>query len=199
MACRLDGQLELKEASGLQFTLFYRGELKANARPAAKHAIRQRFHEQFKDLWQHAPLSNFQRLLEPEVGDLSLIQAIHGFNFAPLVAESVALVAELRILLLWPGAPGRIITSGGDIDNRLKTLLDALKVPSEPTALPNGTRPGIGEDPFYCLLEDDSLVTHLSVGTERLLEPVATSSEVVAVIRVETKQLEVFIGTIGLA
>lgn len=112
----------------------------------------------------------------------------HGFNFAPLVAESVGLTAELDILLLWPASPGKIITSGGDIDNRIKTLLDALKLPSEPTALPPNTMPQPGEEPFFCLLEDDSLITRINVETDRLLEPVRTSSEVDLTIRVRTRQ-----------
>jgi hypothetical protein len=32
--------------------------------------------------------------------------------------------------------------------------------------------PGPDEDPFYVLLEDDKLITHLSVTTDTLLEPV---------------------------
>jgi hypothetical protein len=185
----------------MDFTLYYRGDLKANGRPADKHAIRRVFHRQLRDLWSNVPLNGFRRLLEPasEVGEISLLRTRHGFNFAPLVAESVALVAELRILMLWPAAAGAIITSGGDIDNRLKTLLDALKVPSESTALPIGSVPQPTEDPFFCLLEDDSLITRLAVETDRLLEPVASPSEVALFIRVRTKQIRVMMMTIGLA
>jgi hypothetical protein len=130
--------------------------------------------------------------------NLSLIQQLHGFTFAPLVSQRVHLVAELDVQVLWPQAPGAIITSGGDIDNRLKTLLDALKMPSEPTALPPGVGPQLGEEPFFCLLEDDSLVTKLAVDTARLLEPTGSTSEVELWIRVTTRQLHVLMGTIGL-
>jgi len=173
----------------MEFTLYYRGDLKSNGRPTDKHAIRSHFHTQLKQLWSHPPLNSFVRLLDPDVGDFHLIRPTHGFNFAPLIAESVGLVAELDIFLLWPAAPGAIITSGGDIDNRLKTLLDSLKVPTEPTALPKNAMPGPDQQPFFCLLEDDSLITRLSVETDRLLEPVTSSSEVVLTIRVRTKQL----------
>ena len=173
----------------MEFTLYYRGALKSNGRPADKHFIRSHFHTQLKNLWSQPPLSAFTRLLDRDVGDLNLIRPKHGFQFAPLIAETVGLVAELEIFLLWPAAPGAIITSGGDIDNRLKTLLDSLKVPSEPTALPKGAAPTAEQQPFFCLLEDDSLITRLSVETDRLLEPVATPSEVIATIHVRTKQL----------
>jgi hypothetical protein len=184
----------------LDFTLYYRGELKSNGSPADKHEIRRRIHAQLKDLWQHLPLSNFTRLLAPpeEYGEGSLIRRKHGFNFVPLVAEYPGHVAELSIHLLWPASPGAIITSGGDLDNRVKTLLDALKIPAENNALPLGTVPESGEDPFFCLLEDDSLVTRPTVEADRLLEPVESKSEVVLTVRVRTKALKVMIATIGM-
>jgi len=161
---------------------------------------------QLKELWNHLPLSVFySRLVSdpliagPKEGDLSLVRKKHGYSFVPLVSESVALVAELTVLLLWPAAPGAIISSGGDIDNRLKTLLDSLKYPSEANAMPPQSAPAVDEEPFFCLLEDDSLITKLSVETDRLLEPVNSRSEVVLMIRVRTKQLKVMYGTIGLA
>ncbi len=185
----------------MEFTLYYRGELKANGKPAEKHAIRRCFHLQLCDLWNHLPLKSFsERLLrEPPPNDLGVFRNRHGYTFAPLVCESLGLVAELNIRMLWPAAPGAIITSGGDIDNRLKTLLDALKYPSEATALPKDAVPRDDESPFFCLLEDDSLITKLSVETDRLLEPVSCKAEVVLLVQVRTKQLKTMWGTIGLA
>lgn len=136
---------------------------------------------------------------EPKEGDLSVLETNGQFTFAPLVNEKISLVAEIDITLLWPQRPGAIITSGGDIDNRLKTLLDALKVPSEPTALPKGVEPKSDETPFFCLFQDDSLITRLHVETDRLLEPVSDASEVVLFIRVQTKQLMAYMSTIGLS
>jgi hypothetical protein len=131
--------------------------------------------------------------------EISIIKQLHGFEFAPLVCEKVSLVAELQIQMLWPQSPGAIVSSGGDIDNRLKTLFDSLKMPSEATALPTGTVPQPGERPFYCLLEDDMLITRVDVETDRLLEPNLHPSEVALFIRVRTRQMETMIGTIGLA
>lgn len=189
----------------MQFTLYYRGKLKSNASPRDKHALRQHFHRQLKRLWTQPPLSGFTRLLLPErrndLGipvELSVIKQLHGFEFAPLVCEKVSLVAELQIQMLWPQAPGAIVSAGGDIDNRLKTLFDSLKIPSERTALPRGTAPERDERPFYCLLEDDRLITRIDVETDRLLEPGLEGSEVALFIRVRTRQMETIIDTIGL-
>ncbi len=93
------------------------------------------------------------------------------FAFVPLVSAEMNVVAELSITLLRPEPPGGLITQGGDIDNRLKTLFDALTVPRQSNALPSGVAPTKDESPFFCLLEDDNLITSVSVRTEQLLEP----------------------------
>jgi hypothetical protein len=185
----------------MHFTLYYRGLLKSNRGPAEKQALRRHFHHQLRELWTHKPLSGFRnQLLDKARSDqsLNILRTVQGFEFAPLVCTKVSLVAELRITLFRPQAPGDLVGTGGDLDNRLKTLLDALKIPSEPNALPRGDIPGPDESPFYCLLEDDKLVTGLTVKTDRLLEPNLDPNEVLALIHVTTRYVEVFFGTIGL-
>jgi hypothetical protein len=66
--------------------------------------------------------------------------------------------------------PGNLIRSGGDIDNRIKVLLDGLKMPQIEADL-GGFPIAEDENPFFCLLEDDSLITSLSVTADRLLMP----------------------------
>ena len=95
--------------------------------------------------------------------------------------------AELSLTLLRPEPPGNLLTQGGDIDNRLKTLFDALTMPRHANALPVGAKPEEGEMPFFCLLEDDNLVTSVQVRTEQLLEPECDSSVVELFIFVRTR------------
>jgi hypothetical protein len=71
--------------------------------------------------------------------------------------------------MMRPAEPGDVL-HGGDIDNRMKTLFDALCVP-KPEQIRRLSPESDDEKPFYCLLEDDSLVTSLQVKTERLLRP----------------------------
>jgi hypothetical protein len=100
-----------------------------------------------------------------------------GYNFAPLVTERQSPICKIHFLILradLPG-PGHVIESG-DIDNRVKSLFDALRMVRRTEELGSYVTPGPGENPFYCLLEDDSLVTHLSVETDRMLEPIKGTS-----------------------
>ncbi len=53
--------------------------------------------------------------------------------------------------------------------------------------IPPQDSPQAGEDPFYCLLEDDNLITTLSVTTDRLLVSPANSNEVFLLIHVVTE------------
>jgi hypothetical protein len=86
-------------------------------------------------------------------------------KFFPLVRETFALHCGLKILFLRREPPGKVY-QGGDMDGRIKTLLDALAMPQHreqvfPTDAP--------DDPIYCLLEDDSMISGIHVETERLL------------------------------
>ena len=141
----------------MEFRLSYRGELKGNGDPQHKHNLRRHFHAQLSELWKQAPLASRLDLTaaEPSLpNSVSLSMKSGGFRFVPLVSSKLHGVAELDVVMLRPGAPGEILKGGGDIDNRLKTLLDALKVPDS-NALPAGCTPQGGEDPLFCLLEDD--------------------------------------------
>jgi hypothetical protein len=100
--------------------------------------------------------------------ELSRRFAVCGFNFVPLINTSLALVCGLDILFLRHEEPGALVTQGGDIDGRIKTLLDALRMP-KPGNEVVGIAPDADENPFFCLLEQDTLITDLRVTTDRLL------------------------------
>src|SRR5262249_29612296 len=85
--------------------------------------------------------------------------------FRPLVRESYALHCGLKILFLRHEPPGKIY-QGGDIDGRIKTLLDGLSMPQHKEQV-EADKTG---EPLlvYTLLEDDSQISGLSVESERL-------------------------------
>ena len=88
-----------------------------------------------------------------------------GRKFRPLVRETYALHCGLKIVFLRKEAPGAIY-QGGDLDGRLKTLIDALAMPQHrEQVLADPDAP----DPMFCLLEDDAMVSGLQVESERLL------------------------------
>ena len=104
-----------------------------------------------------------------------------GFRFVPLISKRNGLGCSLDILFLRRDEPGDVM-KGGDLDNRLKVLCDGLKIPTECSQL-TGFTPDADENPFYCLMEDDSLITEIKITTDRLLLPIeAHENEVMLVI-----------------
>jgi hypothetical protein len=183
----------LKGSGTLEFVLYYRGRLRANGKPRDKHEIRKAFHSQLAQLWAHKPLNELASTLlrNPEdstPGGLSILERVGAFTFAPLICSKLHLFASIAITMLRPEPPGKILTQAGDIDNRLKTLFDALKMPSL-AELPPGAAPETNEEPFFCLLQDDNLITKLAVETDRLLDSSAESSEVVLLLHIWTSKL----------
>lgn len=102
----------------------------------------------------------------PEILDLCEPIEKHGGWFRPLVRENFALHCGLKILFLRREAPGKVY-QGGDIDGRIKTLLDALAMPQHVEQVLEKT--STENNPIDCLLEDDLAVSGLSVELERLL------------------------------
>lgn len=113
------------------------------------------------------PLAREQQIgrQRPEILDLCEEINKFGHEFRPLVRETYALHCGLKILFLRHEPPGRVY-NGGDIDGRIKTLLDGLAMPQhkeQVEAAPSGS-PSL----VYCLLEDDSMISGLNVESERL-------------------------------
>ena len=112
--------------------------------------------------------------LNPDLSHIGSKYRFGDFQFVPLVVEALHMVCELDILFLRREQPGSLISKpkdeyGGDLDNRLKMLLDALRLPREAKEVPGTAHPDPEQAPFFCLLEDDSLITKFQVESDTLL------------------------------
>jgi hypothetical protein len=189
----------------MQFRLVYQGMLPSakweeDTRRKEKHAIRKVLREQLAGLWQAEPLlaywqeKSIHEYRENEEIHYSLADGMianhakYGFNWLPLVSEQHGLACSLDILFLRRDPPGKIIKSGGDLDNRIKVLFDALRMPDEAKEVA-GFTPDVNEDPFYVLLQNDSLINEIKITSDRLLIPLKSGegiNDVVLVIHVKT-------------
>lgn len=202
---------EPPEGVAMEFRLTYEGRLASGTSASSKHKqdIRRVFHRQLKAFWEGHPFlmsdgpwgGKFAANAAPvtpapetRLAELSAYYRRGDYRFVPLVFDEQRLLVQLDILFLRPGNPGAVV-AGGDIDNRLKTLFDALKVPEGVT-----DGPGTGEDPFFVLLEDDRLISRVSVETDQLLEPTgpdAGAQDARLVITVRITPYVRLIGTMG--
>jgi hypothetical protein len=159
----------------LEFRLIYDGPLlgasRNDTRSSHKHDVRKALHSQLYDLWckNHSlnawELNNEQNKRERACVALANRFVFNGIRFVPLSWDGLGVACKLDILMLRPDQPGQTLMQSGDIDNRLKTLLDALRIPKVGEICPEENSP----NPLFCLLEDDSLINHLSVTTDMLL------------------------------
>jgi hypothetical protein len=168
----------------MEFRLTYQGPLmgasRSSTRASHKHDIRRVFHRQLRRLWETEPYLKTalysNRYQNPTTGRqlrkdwLAAQYARLGYNFVPLVTQELRLFVGVDILFLRPSMPGEVLKSG-DIDNRLKTLFDALRLPDTKEELGGADAPADDEKPFYCLMTDDKLISSVSVQTDMLLEP----------------------------
>jgi hypothetical protein len=163
----------------LEFRLVYGGRLlgagKNDTRSEHKHEIRRIFHDQLRIFWQKNTNLREWECPNEKTGKRGKVWEnaaehfqLNGIGYVPLSFDGLGVACKLDILMLRPEAPGQTLIKGGDIDNRLKTLFDALRIPKvgEVAELPTDED---GRNPFFCLLEDDSLINHISVTTDLLL------------------------------
>jgi hypothetical protein len=193
-----------QDESLVEFRLTYDGELKSasksKGRVEHKHEIRRVFHGQLKALWAE------HKALEPQHYDTGFDNKTRfqqrmqryerdGFKWAPLVVREHWMVCEVEVLILRRGPPGDFVMQG-DIDGKVKTLFDALQIP-EPGVLPSKSiGPEADEEPFYCLLEDDSLIVKASIETDSLFGPLSVGglsfeqkpSDARVIIKVKTRK-----------
>ena len=150
----------------MKFRLVYEGDiLSAQAKKSKEnqHKIREDFHYQIKNLLESDRVHDSVKNATPVSRPL--------FNFIPMVWKlKGAPDCSLDILFLRSDVRGSANSHAGDIDNRYKTLLDALTIPSK-QQLPDKATPRKYQEPFYCLFQDDCLVTHLSVEMDQWLAP----------------------------
>jgi Holliday junction resolvase RusA-like endonuclease len=179
----------------VDFTLIYEGPLATNSGPRQKHEIRRLLHPQLKELWTHPPLSEVYWKAHPGSAHL---RTVAGHEFASIVHPEWHFNVRLRVLMLRPEPPGRVVTSGGDIDNRLKTLFDALACPRHDQDVPRSWVPEESERPLHCLLEDDGLISEVAVETDRLLAA-PNETHVKLIIGVSVHSTDVFGGRATLA
>jgi len=169
----------------MEFRLYYDGLLRSTQRrpegsqkdklSTHKHKIRQCFHRQLKEHWKNnlnlKSATKHQKGKEPMPMDewVATQHNQYGYNFVPLVRNEWGVMCSLDILLLRRDM-SRSVMGAGDLDNRVKTLIDGLSMPSAQNQLTDDNAiPKSDESIFYCLLEDDYLISDLKVRSDALL------------------------------
>jgi hypothetical protein len=169
----------------MKFKLIYDGPLPTGKGSAAvKQLIRRQLHPQLRQLWRTHPFLNED---PAQIGLIASNFDAFGYQFVPLIRENNYMACRVDMLLLFREQPyGPMLN--GDLDNRVKTLIDGLKVPKEKSQTgPEGAGPTEDERPFFVLLQDDALIFEIQIRTDQLLAPKRdgqSARDIVAIIEV---------------
>jgi hypothetical protein len=169
----------------MMFTLVYQGDLPPNGSAFDKWRIRRELEPQIRRLSETPPFESLKRFYDPADGLPGRYVGRHlgGIGCVPLISSKVDLRAKLDVLLLSSDMPGGLLHAG-DIDNRLKTLFDALSMPANAQQVPTSDD-AEPDGRLFCLLEDDRLVTRVEVSNDRLLTELPGSRRTLVLIRVQ--------------
>jgi hypothetical protein len=78
-----------------------------------------------------------------------------------------------NILILFRHQPYRAYNYG-DLDNRVKTLVDGLRMPEQCSELPKDIVSSPDEDPFFVLMDDDRVIYEFRVTTDQAIRATQT-------------------------
>jgi len=180
----------------MKFHLYYRGNLKSNGSAREKQRLRISLHPQLSALWEREPLLDHTISLDGKKEELTkqaVLETVGKWTFCPVITPLLRLRCELDILILMPGkATGAF--AGGDIDNRLKTLLDALRCPQNKNEVRDVSEP---PSPLCCLMKDDSLIDAIRIECDTLLDA-QNESELLFLVQVNAVKTAVTWGNVAL-
>jgi len=183
----------IESENKMEFRLLFQGVLLpsggTNRRAPEKHEIRKTFHPQLKRLWsvqrglrhyasyvgakaigrpgESSHTGGAEKFVNEGLEALGKNWNRAGFNFIPLVASEFTLRCRIDVLLLRP-TETKYIFEQGDIDGHLKTLFDAMRIPKDAQEI-GEAKPAEDENQFFCLLENDNLISEVHVITDQLL------------------------------
>ncbi len=189
----------------MEFRLTYKGPLPAVGTATDKQAIRRALHHQLRKLWKLDPhLANWP-LSHPnpenfssKIEELAHNYTIAGTQFVPLITEKLGLMCSLDVLFLRRYVLGEVEHTGGDLDNRIKTLLDALRTPNNREECGKEVLEA-DEQPMFTLMSSDALVADLRIESDRLLTETslhgsAAMKDSELVIKVKTRIVDYYKG-----
>lgn len=153
----------------MRLTLTYEGLLPSKQRgiSPAKALLRQEFHPQIKDQIAHMLVHD----------EKHVTSEVDGFKFISPAHSKYRTAVELDVLLLTRSSR----RSPGDVDNRLKTLLDGLTRPQNTQQMQSFQEPKDG-GPTYCLMDDDQLVSRLTIDSRHWFNSKHGENDALAVV-----------------
>lgn len=185
----------------MKFTLFYSGTIRSSNKKNVNHIneIRCGLSPQIRLLYDYEPLSGLEAKCEPgEYPEQSIRTFLNVRNrsYSCLVNRGFGLACIIHFTFFESSGSLSVASDIGDLDNKVKTLIDALRVPAESEV--DVVRDSFIGHTVHCLLMDDSYIWEIQVERKRLLHPEFRKQRTLAQIDVEVIPRKVTIANLGL-
>lgn len=125
--------------------------------------MRSAFDHQLSKLWAKSPFEQlndwYQDRHQKRVPQIS--KPIGETDFVPFYGRPVGIGVALKVTLLTGIPVQKKVVEAGDLDNRFKRVIDALRIPKQ-QEIPNSVTL---KSRFLCLLADDDVVSRIDAET----------------------------------
>ncbi len=154
----------------MEIILTYKGIIPANNKPLdAVWKMRKSFDTQLKKLWGKEPFAVLKKWEDTNftTGVKDFRRIIDNQTFLPLYGKTISVGVNLDITLLTGMHEQSPILKSGDLDNRIKRVIDALRAPQQKGELYGDLKEN---KRWHCLLEDDDAVIGLKAKAGTFLD-----------------------------
>ncbi|SMQ85562.1 hypothetical protein SAMN06295905_2849 [Devosia lucknowensis] len=146
----------------MEIVLTYRGRIPSKAsNKSAIWDMRKSFNHQLRKLWGKEPFDVLKKWEDSNFTAGGAEFRIHQGEqlFVPLYGNLIGVGVDLDIRLLAGMPTQKAVLSSGDLDNRIKRIIDALQAPAQVGEHIDGLEPN---GRWHCLVDNDSAVVGLS-------------------------------------
>jgi hypothetical protein len=137
--------------------LTYRGHIPSKSSSLdAIWSMRRSFHRQLVKLWGKEPFAILQKWEDSNFAAKApnFLRKVGDQLFVPFYSEAVGVGVKLEIKLLTGLPQQQAVISSGDLDNRIKRIIDALRAPNQKGELTAGLEP---DSRWYCVMMTTAL------------------------------------------
>ncbi|AZO45394.1 hypothetical protein EJ076_31985 [Mesorhizobium sp. M7D.F.Ca.US.005.01.1.1] len=150
--------------------LTYRGQIPSKKSSLdAIWAMRRSFHGQLVKLWGKEPFAILKKWEDSNFAAEApnFLRKVGDQLFVPFYSEAIGVGVKLEINLLTGFPQQQAVISSGDLDNRVKRIIDALRAPTQKGELIASLEP---DTRWYCVMDDDSSVKEVTASLAPYLD-----------------------------
>lgn len=149
----------------MHITLTYKGQIQGNARKQSDvWRLRRSFHDQLLKLRSTEQFEYVQKCSDPQSPDGYIGIDIGDSRYIPFVTSKMRTRCSLYVRVLRGIRQYNPVLGNVDLDNRIKTLIDALRSPQQIGELKDSDK-----TVSLVLLQDDSLIDGITVKSDHYL------------------------------